>query len=737
MLEPSSSNTSSAPNSTSFALWRTALPTGLIVGFISTFSSVSLASLIFANVQPQELTYGIAVALMSTAIVGLVMIRYSGIVGLIANVQSVPALMMAVAVAGMAQQITDPDALLSTTLTLMLLATFFTGALLVLLGIYRLGSLVRFLPYPVMGGFLTGTGLLYIIAVVGTSADYPLTIDNLPALLEMSQLLQWLPGMLFGVLILVVTRRIDHPLILPIMLILGLIAFHAVLLLTGTSISEARNAGYLLAEMRKTSDWSLPLLRLEATDWNAIFNQLGSVASIFIVTPMAILLNISGVEISVKDDTELNHELRGLGLANMLSGLTGGMIAYHSLSTTTLSEQVHSRNRLTGIISALVPFTFVLIGMEALSYLPELIPVGLLTFIGLTFVYEWAIEKRASLVLADYVVVLVISLTIVLGGFLLGILLGMFIMIVMFVYEYSRTNILYHELSGADISSNVERNHHHMKELNKLGKHTSVMALQGFIFFGTANTILEKLNARLSHDNPPLMYLILDFKRVTGIDSSAAFSLVKVLYKAETHDFKLMLSNLSPVLRSRLINDEDINTEYLYFFDDLDHALEWTEDQLMEHFAITRQYLPVNLEKQLISQGMSKDHAKQFKEYLEPIMLEKDEVLIEAGAKSNDLYFIEIGQLTVYVDAGKSAPVRVQTLSAGTTVGEIAFLLERPRTAHVKADYKTRVYRLTREMLRKMETEAPELSLEFKELLLRSVTEKLTMASKEISALIR
>jgi len=248
---------------------------------------------------------------------------------------------------------------------------------------------------------------------------------------------------------------------------------------------------------------------------------------------------------------DLNHELRAAGLANLLSGLGGGMVGYHALSLSTLSHRIGARGRLPGLIAGALALVMLFAGSALFAFFPKPILGGLLIFLGLDFLVEWVVVAWHKLSPAEYAVVLLILVVIAATNFLIGVGVGLAAMIVLFVLSYSRINVVHHALSGAEISSNVERCAYHRRVLESdLGRHIYILELQGFLFFGTSNALLERLRARVADDEqPPVRYIVLDFRRVTGLDSSAVLSFVKGRQLAEPQGITLVLTHLSARLR--------------------------------------------------------------------------------------------------------------------------------------------------------------------------------------------
>jgi SulP family sulfate permease len=291
--------------------------------------------------------------------------------------------------------------------------TLLTGAFFLVLGFLKLGELVRFIPYPVVGGFLAGTGWLLVKGSFGVMADFPLAISNTAALLQPDQLILWVPGTLFGLLLFVGLRRIKHSLAMPAILSLVVVLFYFVLLATGTSIQEVIDRGLLLGAVSGKATWQpLVLVNPLAADWTAILGQSGNIAVILIVTAVSLLLNASALELTFQQDIDLNRELRVAGFANILSGLGGGAIGYHALDMSTLCYRTGARSRLPGLVAGAICAVILFAGVPLLAFIPTPILGGLLLFVGLGFLVEWVVDGWSKLPRSDYAVVLLILIVI-------------------------------------------------------------------------------------------------------------------------------------------------------------------------------------------------------------------------------------------------------------------------------------------------------------------------------------
>ena len=173
---------------------------GLVTGFFAVIMAISLASLIFSGPLESLLPRGIALALITTIIHMLMNTTLGSFDGVVSIMQDNPAVLVAIS-AGALAAMGLADATAPTIFAFILLSALLTGVFLMLLGRFKLGGLVRYIPYPVVGGFLAGSGWLLVQGGVRTMSDYNLIPANLPVMFTPDQLLKWLPGVVFAVVL--------------------------------------------------------------------------------------------------------------------------------------------------------------------------------------------------------------------------------------------------------------------------------------------------------------------------------------------------------------------------------------------------------------------------------------------------------------------------------------------------------------------------------------------------------
>src|SRR6476620_2200041 len=137
-----------------------------------------------------------------------------------------------------------PDDLLAPVMIVLAIVTALTGLLLCGLGLARAGAAIRFVPYPVIGGFLGATGWLMVNGAVRAITDHSLSLSTLGALVGTTTLGQLAAASAVALALYVVLRRARSPLLLPAVLLAATALAHLAFALTGTSLSEALHLGW-------------------------------------------------------------------------------------------------------------------------------------------------------------------------------------------------------------------------------------------------------------------------------------------------------------------------------------------------------------------------------------------------------------------------------------------------------------------------------------------------------------
>src|SRR5207302_9602904 len=174
---------------------------------------------------------------------------------------------------------------------------------------------------------------------------------------------------------------------------------------------------------------------------------------------------------------------------------------------------------------------------------------GVLWFVGLALLVAWLVDTRKSLPLGEYAIVLAILGTIVWKGYLPGVVVGLVLAFVLFAVNYSRIELVRDVEFGSTYRSNVDRPSSERLALRGMADRVQILRVHGFVFFGTASGLIDRVRKRA--EGGLLRFLLIDLRRVTGMDSSAVMSFLKVAQLGDEKGFELVFSGAPGVVRKQ------------------------------------------------------------------------------------------------------------------------------------------------------------------------------------------
>lgn len=604
----------------------------------------------------------------------------------------------------------------------------------------RVGGLVRYIPYPIVGGFMAGLGWLMLNAGFVVSADLRINVDNLGRLLAGEAILRWLPSLALALCIVALGARVKSAAIMPGAIIVALILFYAWAQFVHGDIQGLEQAGWFLPKLPDVMYWQLPDLNALALVTPAmLFASVGGLVMTGLQCTLNLFFKASAQEFVTERELDFNLECRVNGLANVAGGVFGGgVVGYHTPSMTTVVEVMRAYGRLTGFILAIMFALSLVFGSFIYAIIPRFLPAGLLMFVGLLFVKQWLIDSWFRLPRQDYVVVAAIALVTALFGLLAGTAVGVIVAIAFFVLEYSRMEVIKQEFSGSNHRSNVDRSFAQNQALQNAGEKIWIVRLQGYIFFGTAYRLYERLKYRVSGtEGGQLGFIILDFKSVRGLDVSAIVDFQKLKKLTAGKGIKLLVSNAAPHLQPLLAGGGITQDEpgYRTSFDDLDHALEWCESILLQE-ADLLDADHVDLEEQLAQHAIIRgEDARAAQAFLERMETKVGDVIFKQGDESDSLYFVESGRVDVLLRDEAGRVLRLRSMTVGAVIGEVGFYLGTARSASIVVTEAGVLQRLSHEALRRMEETAPQTASAIHALIASSLSGRLSTTNRLVQEL--
>ncbi|NIA69918.1 SLC26A/SulP transporter family protein [Pelagibius litoralis] len=719
------------------------LTAGVICGLLVVVFSISDAALLFNGALSGYVAVGIGLCLFSSAVLAAIIACSSSHPGMIGLSQEVTVVTLAVIAASMhtaMEGLRSEREMLVTIVVAIGLATSFTGLCLLALGVFRLGRLIRFIPYPVIGGFLAGMGWLIVQGAFGVILGETPTLQNLAILVEPANVAKWAPATLFACILAAISQRGGSAFSLPAAIAAALLLFHATTWVLALPLSQLQAEGWLFDLPMQGTVWP-PFTGnpLDSIDWGVIWAEVPKVMAMVVVTAASVLLASSGIELSLRRDIDLDRELRAAGLANFFAGTGGGAAGFQGLGLSLLGHKLGGDFRLVGLVVAAICVATLFFGSALLAYMPIPLFGGLLLWIGISLLYDWLVEAFFKMPRREYLIILLILLVIGWVGFLEGVLVGVISAVVLFTLDYSRVEIVKYAATGDNFHSSVERAEEERRILVTQGRQILILRLQGYVFFGTAHRLQKLVRTRMQdRSEPRLRFLLLDCRSLTGLDSSAVLSFIKIGQRAERNWATVVVTNI-PDRIGRLLNDGGFGTESglpVRSFPEFDRALEWCEERLLEAAAGGPRSRQDNSIEGLLTRALGDRRAAGIMQlYLEKMTLGPKATLIHQGEVSSDLFFVESGRVSVQIETPEGIGVRLRTMGMGTIVGEIAFYLDQCRSASVVADTEAVVWRLSRDSLARMKAEAPDIASAFHEHLVRMLAARVTQTTGLIRSL--
>lgn len=715
---------------------------GVVAPVVIIATSLSYSALIFSGSLAAYLPIGIGSGLIGAGLGAIVFALMSGLRFAVAAPDSKAIAVLASMAALIANNLATQgraDAVGPTVLAAVLVGSLIVGATSYAFGLLKLGRWIRFLPYPVIGGFMAASGWFLTSGAIRILTREPLSLKLLSDIAAGRHLAPLVVGALLAAA-LTRAQRARHPLAFPALLVVGTAAIPLALFLAGVPAPAARDAGWLL-RLPEAASVSTPAYwlygELGRIDWREILRYSGDYLALITVTVATLLLSIMAIEVEANAEVDLDHELKVNGAANLVAGLGGGTVTTLSVSRTLFGYKTGARSRGGGLIAGLLCLLPLALGPAPLGYVPVPMLGALLLQLGVAMLDEWLIRGWRSMQRADYLQLIAIFLTIVLFDFVAGVGVGVVAACITFAVNTSRVRLVKLGMDRSNFASRVDRPNYHAETLRRQGASIQIMWLHGFIFFGSAHNLLMHIKETVRGEKGGCRSLILDFRQVLGIDYSAVMTLLKLRHFAERDGFDLVFSDLPPNVAQSLskggLLTQGANCRV---FPNLDAALEWCEDRLLassgdleEGRRSTDEWLKAELG--------GAERLERLKNYFAMIELQPGDFVFRQGDPGDSLFLLSSGRVTILFNAPDGQAVRLRSMLSHTLLGEMGLYRDMPRGASVLVDEPTVVYRFTTEAMARMEREEPALAHAFHRFVVRTLASRLDFANREVAGLQR
>lgn len=713
------------------------LASGAVVGMFSILFYLSYAALIFSGPLAPYLSYGMAATFITGAIGGLVMTWRSSLPFAIGGPDGATTAVTAALVASVAALLAasgDEQHLLTATLVVLALSSALTGLLLCGLGLGHAGRAIRFIPFPVIGGFIGGSGCLMLLGIVQILTGYRLSLANAGQLVAAASEEKLLAGLAVAAFLLIGRRYWTSPLAVPAQLLACLALFYVAVFALGVPIAEMQAEGWTFAAPAVAAlapPWTLDFPQFP---WTALPTLAADLLAVMFVSTISVLLNITGVELRTRHEANLDRELKVLGAANLLSALFGGYVSCLAAARTNMNFALGGRSRLPGVIVAGLCAIALFVRPDYLGYMPKCVLGGLLVTMAWDAINRWLVATVRQLARLEYLSLLAIALIITEWGFLPGVAIGVVFGCATFALSAGRVSAIKFTFDGTEYRSSLDRGTRELALLGAHGREMQGLQLQSYLFFGSANRLYEHVKALLA-TRSECRFLLFDFRLVTGIDSSATHSFAQIKQATDALGARLVLVNLSPPLEAAFANIGFLTGD-IRVIPDFDRALEACENDIIAAHSSAGSEAG-SLRDWLIEALQSEELADLLVHDCHRLEFAAGEVIAAQGAPADSMHFILEGRVGITVDIEGGRSIRVRSLGQHTTIGEMGLITGRPRSATVQAETASVAYELSAAAFDRLKAEHPPLAQALLTYIIGVMAERLSFASRVIGVLQR
>jgi MFS superfamily sulfate permease-like transporter len=706
-----------------------------------------LGLLSFAPLGPAGATVGLQAAFASAIFGGLV----AALVGGAPIPGSIPRTSTCLIFAGLVAKLAaDPNLVgaggvdIARIVALTSLSVALAGALQVALGLLKLGTLVRYVPLPVLAGFMDGIAVMIAVSqippLLGLDGPFAMTGDVLALAIPGSialGLATWgvawlvsrggprapaaLAGLVFGALAYAAARHLLPD--VPLGRLLG---------------SAAGGIPHPDALAPLLDDGFASLLRAHLSQLVATGFVIALIGSMDVLLAAAATDNLCGTRHAP------NRFLIGQGLGNLASALFGGVPVAFSTATSLANFRSGGRGTLSGVVAVAALLALLMLGGPVLARIPVAATAGLMLFIGLGLFDRWSRvvwrQFRAGHgdheTLWNLLVVVVVGLVTVFFGFVVAIAVGVLLSMALFIVALNRS-LVRSVATGETRASRRIYPPPQAQALRARGREIVLVQLEGAVFFGTA----ERLAREVEPLGPGAKFVILDFKRVTMIDASGAMALDRLSQELHAQGARLLLAGIVRGDRhARALHafGAFLAATESRWFDDADQALEFAERHLLEGADGPPRGVELPCTALPLFANLTADEVASVRARVDRIALASGEVLFREGEPGNRVYALAQGSVSIVARGLDGAPDRrFASFSPGVMFGEAAMLDGGGRSASAIADVDSVVYAMTRASLDELRASDPALGGKVLFNLTLELSARLRFASATIQAVDR
>ena len=715
---------------------------GLAAMLVALPSAIAFGVTIYAALGGTFAAYGALAGILGTTALGFVASLAGGTKRLI-SAPCAPAAAVLSAFAIQQVALGTPDA---TILLLLVVLALMTGVLQMIFGFVGLGGLIKYMPYPVVSGYLSGVGLIIIGSQVPKFLGAPTSATLWHALTAPAT---WLwQSVVVGIVtvaVMVLAPRVTKAVPAAILALLAGTASYFGLSLIDPAMLVLDNNPLVIGAMGGSGSGFIEGM---AARWQGVQGMgLRDLRNLLVpALTLAVLLSIDTLKTCVVLDAltrsrhDSNRELFGQGLGNVTAGLIGGMPGAGQMGATMVNMSSGAVSRMSGVIEGVLALlAFLLLG-RLIAWVPVAALAAILIVVGIRMIDRHSFQfLKSRNTIFDFAVILAVVTVALTVGLIPASATGVVLAIVLFIREQIGGQVVRRKVYGNQSFSKQIRLHDDMTILEQRGDQAVIFELQGSLFFGTANQLYTSLEPEIKTRK----YILLDMSRVQTIDVTAAHMLEQIRdMMAEKGGF-LVFAKLPYNLPSGRDMQQYIDQMGLApyksaarIFDELDGAQEWVENRILKEAALERaEEKLLDLNELGLFKGRKEETLAALELRLDKRSVKAGEKIFARGDAGDELFLIRKGSVRIMLTLAGGKAHHVSSFGRGDFFGEMAFLDGDARSADAIAFTDVDLFVLSRKTFDAFADEHKKASLKLMEGLASTLASRLRYANTELRAL--
>ncbi|MGZ4787249.1 MAG: SulP family inorganic anion transporter [Terriglobales bacterium] len=715
---------------------------GLAAMLVALPSAIAFGVTIFAPLGTSFAAQGAIAGILGTTALGVVAATFGGTKRLI-TAPCAPAVAVLSAFAiGMTQRgISAPEILL-----MMALIAVLCGVLQIGFGLIGLGRLIKYMPYPVVSGYLTGVGLIIIISQVPRFLGAPRDTEFWQALLSPS-LWKWQSAVVGAVTVaaMLLAPKITKTVPAAIVSLLSGMLAYVVMAYADPSLRVLAGNKLIIGPLASSK---IGFLDTMFAGWRSIgafhMDQLNLV--IYPALTLAVLLSIDTLKTCVVLDTlthsrhNSNRELIGQGLGNLASLAVGGVPGSGQMGATLVNLSSGGQTRMSGVIEGVLALVAFLALGKLIVWVPIAALAGILIVVGVRMFdrYSLALLRSKSTIL-DFAVIVTVVVVAETVSLIAASGVGVGLAIMLFLREQSTGRVVRRKSYGDQRFSKQMRTLAEREVLRREGGRTVIFELQGSLFFGTT----DQLYTELEPDLKKCSYVVLDMRRVQQVDVTAAHMLELIEDIIAERNGVVIFSHMP----SHAPSGQDMvgyfkqvglthKEHHARVFPHLDAALEWVEDRILATAHLEReQEKPWEIRDLDVIRQRKDETIAALEASIQTRSFRAGDKIFSTGDPGDELYLIRRGSVRILMPLAGREAHHLATYGRGAFFGELAFVDRARRSADAVAYTDVELYVLTRERFDALTAEHHKLALNLMEWIATVIAARLRETDAEMQYL--